>query len=201
MARNRKGASSLAKLTRRVATRKRNNPAPKSNPGLLEDTWNLVLPGFVAYAGTRTAGRIAYKLTRKRSPKLAKHIGAVTPALVAGLTWVAVHKIDRLDKYHHGAVIGSCIAAAQSLLQTYVPQYSWILNDYHMDDMLPGAAPGKLTAPGPAAQAAPSSTPSSVADYDHQNDPDLADLIGPEVIDGDLDVDIMSGNFGGGLAN
>jgi hypothetical protein len=201
MARNRKGASALAKLTRNVASRKRSNPAPKKNPGILEDTWDLVLPGFATYAATRLAGRVAYKMAVKRSPKLAKHVGALTPSLVAGLTWFAVHKIDRLDKYHHGAVIGSCIAAAQSLIQTYVPQVGWLLNDYHMNDMLPGHVPAQMTAPGPKAAAKSTSSPTAVSDYSVKEDPELADLLGPEIIDGDLDIDIMSGNFGGGLAN
>lgn len=204
MARKRKGASSLAKLTRRVASRKRakrNNPAPKSNPGLLEDTWNLVLPGLVAYGGTRLAGRIAYKVARKKSPMLAKHVGALAPVGVAALTWFAVHKVDRLNKYHNGAVIGTFIAAAQAIMQTYMPQYSWILNDYHLDDVLPLAAQTQ-TAQGPGQQvAAAASTPASVADF-AASDPELAELLGPEVIDGDLETDGLSGGiFSGGLAN
>ncbi len=157
MPRRNKGASSLAKLTRSVAKRKRRkakpraNPGPRRNPALTTDLWEFIVPGLVSYAAVRIAGRIAYKIGRKKSVAWAKHLGAIVPAVVAAGGYLAVHTVPSARKYHAGVVIGATIGAVQSLAQAYIPQWSWILNDYHLDDVLPAAQPpAQQPALGPA---------------------------------------------------
>jgi hypothetical protein len=159
--------SSLATITKRVATRKRaakknppkrKSPAKKSaalveNPPIFEDITDIILPGVGSYATSRIVGRIAYKVARKKSPKLAKHAGAIAPAAFVIAIWFLVHKVKRLEKYHGPALIGSSIGAIQALLQTYLPSYGWILNDYHLDDVLPQAGNAQqVAAAQPAGQ-------------------------------------------------
>jgi hypothetical protein len=151
--------SSLATITKRVATRKRaakkksppkrKAPAKKNdslieNPPILEDITDFVLPGIGSYAASRIVGRVAYTVAKKKSPKLAKHAGAVAPAALLLALWFLMHKVKRLDKYHGPALIGASIGAIQALLQTYLPSYGWILNDYHLDDVLPKAGKAQV---------------------------------------------------------
>ena len=158
--------SSLATITKRVATRKRaakknppkrkapakKNPAPVANPPIFEDISEVILPGVGSYAASRIVGRVAYKVARKKSPAFAKHAGAVAPAAFLVALWFLVHKVKRLEKYHGPALIGASIGAIQSLLQTYLPAYGWILNDYHLDDVLPQADKQQVAAPQSAGQ-------------------------------------------------
>jgi hypothetical protein len=159
--------SSLATITKRVATRKRatkkKNPAKTKapakktslveNPPILEDITDIILPGIGSYAASRIVGRVAYTVAKKKSPTFGKHAGAVAPAAFLIALWFLVHKVKRLEKYHGPALIGASIGAIQALLQTYLPSYGWILNDYHLDDVLPKAAKDQqLAAPQSAGQ-------------------------------------------------
>ena len=160
--------SSLATITKRVATRKRatkkkNPPARKApakktnalveNPPILEDITDIILPGIGSYAASRIVGRVAYTVAKKKSPTFGKHAGAVAPAAFLLALWFLVHKVKRLEKYHGPALIGASIGAIQALLQTYLPSYGWILNDYHLDDVLPQASKDQqLAAPQSAGQ-------------------------------------------------
>jgi hypothetical protein len=158
--------SSLATITKRVATRKRatkkknppkrktpakKNPAQVANPPIFEDITEIILPGVGSYAASRIVGRVAYKVARKKSPTFAKHAGAVAPAAFVIALWFLVHKVKRFEKYHGPALIGASIGAIQALLRTYLPAYGWILNDYHLDDVLPQGAKQAAAAPAPTA--------------------------------------------------
>ena len=157
--------SNAAKLTRKVASRKRkkrSNAALIKNPPIGQDLWEQVVPGIATYAGLRISGRIAYKVAKRKSAKMAKHAGALTPLLLAGAGYFAVHKIDKLKPYHDAFVVAAAIAVVQSLMQTYVPQWGWILNDYHLDDVLPMARGSH----GPAVAAAPPRQASDLEGYE-----------------------------------
>ena len=200
MPRKRKQTSTLAKkLTKTVAARKKKKKAaatkkkaaprsnPRENPPIWTDAWEIVVPGVAAYTGTRLAGRIAYSLARKKSPNLAKHVGPLVSLAVAAAGWFLVHKIDSLKKYHTPVVVGASIAAVQGILQTYIPQYGWILNDYHMNDALPAnAAPAAL----PENQAPPLPEPTS-------DDSSLDSFLE----EGESMDDLYGGNFAGGWTN
>jgi hypothetical protein len=133
--------SNVARLTRSVAKRKKRAKAATSNPGaigsIVDDVTTVILPGVAAYALGRLSGRIAYRLARKRSLKLARHAGALVPSATALIAYVATAKVDKAQDYQMPVMVGTGIAAAQSFAQAYFPQWSWILNDYHMDDVLP----------------------------------------------------------------
>jgi hypothetical protein len=180
MPRKQRKRSSLANFTR---TRKQRNSAPAAakpksnaalvgNPPFWQDAVDVIAPGAIAYAGTRLVGRIAFKLAKKKSLTTAKHVGPWSSVAAAAAAWYAVHKIPSLEKYHTPVVVGATIAALQGLLQTYLPQYGWILNDYHLDDPLPGASQAAFVPGANGQPSAPSSTPESTPDDD-----DLADVL------------------------
>jgi hypothetical protein len=203
-------ASSLATITKRVATRKRaakknppkrKAPAKKNpaalveNPPIFEDLTEVILPGIGSYAASRIVGRVAYKVARKKSPTFAKHAGAIAPAAFVIALWFLVHKVKRLEKYHGPALIGASIGAIQALLQTYLPTYGWILNDYHLDDVLPQA--GKQQA-----VASPQSTGQIQIGDDDEEYGSLSDGDddGDDAILSELGYDDMySGSLSGGL--
>lgn len=186
--------SSFKRLGKSVASRKRR---ARKNPGGsktkswladlgLDEAYTLVLPGLAGYTGARVAGRIGYQIARRKSVGLAKHVGPWTSVAVALATFWATGKFTQLKPYREGAVIGASIAAVQGLLQTYVPQWSWILNDYHLNDALPQApaankgatpepkvryiSPGEIPGHGPA--------DAGGGDVDIDGDDDYADIPG-----------------------
>lgn len=204
MARTKRKPSTLSTITRAVAARKRKskkkkNPAPKKNatlvgnPAFWQDSYELILPGVVAYGGTRIAGRIAYRLARKKSPKLAKHVGPWTSVAVAGLAWYAVHKWETFAKYYTPVVVGATIAAIQGLVQTYLPQWGWVLNDYHMDDVLPSAPRAPEQVPGEQREEQELQEPAGGT----ADEMELDGLLD----EGESVENLYTGNFSGGLNN
>jgi hypothetical protein len=199
--------SSLATITKRVATRKRaakknppkrkapvkKNPADDGGHQIIEDLTDIVLPGVGSYAASRIIGRVAYKVARKKSPRVAKHAGAVAPAAFVIALWFLLRRVKRLEQYHGPALLGASIGAVQALLQTYLPKYGWILNDYHLDDVLPqnakqqqveaAADPGQIEVGGED-------------DYTSLPDGDSDDDILAELGFGD---EMYSGSLSGGL--
>jgi hypothetical protein len=146
--------SKSSRLTKKVAGRKKRKSRPiKKNPAstglaasssnFLSQTWselaNVAVPGVIAYGLGRTAGRIGYKLGKRKSLAVAKHTGPLASVAFAVGSSVAVSKIQYLSKWDMPIVTGAWIAALQSVVQTYMPMYGWILNDWHMDDVLPMA--------------------------------------------------------------
>lgn len=145
-----------ARRRARVARVRARRANPASNPPLGADLMNVVLPGAVAYAGTRVLARIVYSVTAKRWPKFAKHAHALAGVVAAGGAWFGAHRIQRIAHYHDGIVTGAAIAAAQGIAQAYLPaKYRWLLADPQATT--PALTAGQirtLTAPAPR-QAAP----------------------------------------------
>jgi hypothetical protein len=48
---------------------------------------------------------------------------------IAAAAWLLAHRIPKIAKFHTPIIIGSSIAAVQSLVQTYLPQYGWLVGD------------------------------------------------------------------------
>lgn len=115
------------------------------NPPVGRDITHVLLPGFGAYAVTRFLSRVVYSMVQKRSPKLGKHAGALAALAGFGGAWFFAHKIKKIEDYHDGIIIGSGIAALQTIVRTYTPKYGWIVSDYK---------PGDVDAPPKAAQIA-----------------------------------------------
>jgi len=133
-----------------VAFRRRNKkPAPRpqssKNPPLGQDFKDLVVPAFVTYAGVRLTTRIVHNLTAKRFPRLSRHLAALSSVAAFAGAYTLVHRFEKTKKYHDGAVVGSAIAAGQTVIQTYVPRYGWMMAD--LDPPKPAVA-----APAPTQQ-------------------------------------------------
>jgi hypothetical protein len=139
----------IAKFQRRH----RKNPGePKSNPPVMTDIVEYIVPTFAAFALDRFVTRIAAVQIAKRWPKYARHAGAIASIGTFGAAWFGAHRVKYLEKYHNQIVIGTGIAAAQSLIQIYLPQLGWMVSDCSPD--LP-AAKATAAANAMAASTAP----------------------------------------------
>lgn len=86
----------------------------------------LVGPGVAGYGISRLLSRVVKNETGKRWPRLSKHATAGTSLLTVLLAYALTQKIKRLNKYQAGALVGTGIAAIQTLVQTYMPGLAWI---------------------------------------------------------------------------
>lgn len=202
--------SKSSRLTKKVAGRKKRKSRPiRKNPestglvanssNFLSQTWseiaNAAVPGLVAYGLGCAAGRIGYKLGKRKSVGFAKHAGPLSSVAFAVGASYAAKKIDYLARWDLSITVGAWIAALKSIAQTYIPQYGWIFNDWHMDDVLPMAQPDD-PAQLPAARKVSRATTSNIADeLPAGDDDDFADI--PGLNDSGMNVGI----FGGGLSN
>ena len=108
---------------------KRNPGEPKSNPPLFTDLAEFVVPGFGGFAAARFLTRMATTQVAKYKPELGKHAGAVAAVGAFLAAWFLAHKVKFLAKHHTPIVVGSAIAALQSLIQLYIPQLGWLIAD------------------------------------------------------------------------
>ena len=133
---------------RRVAVKQ---PVAKSaitrrNPPVPQDFINTLLPGFGAYATTRLISRIVWVIANKRLPRVAKHASAASTILTFVGVWLLGHRVKRLARYHDPLIIGSGIAALQTMARTYIPRYGWIVSDVRQEDMRLPAPPEPMPA-------------------------------------------------------
>lgn len=153
-----------------VSYRRRNKsksrvPKLPANPPLGDDFMNLIAPAFVAYAGTRFLARIVHSLASKRFPRAGKHIAALSSVAAFAGSWTLIHRFEKTSKYHDGAVIGSAIAAGQTILQTYIPKYGWMVGD--LESAKPATpAPAQVNAPQSAGALPPPSGDEHGDDFD-----------------------------------
>lgn len=126
---------------------------PKHNPPLLTDVAEYLIPGFAAFALDRVLARFIALQIEKRAPKYAKHAGAIAAAGAFAVAWWGAHKVKFLEKYHHPIVIGTGLAALQSLIQLYAPKLGAFISD-----PIPA-----LTAPKATAKPLLASAPTPVA--------------------------------------
>lgn len=121
----------MARIHRRYRkkSKKKNPPAPKKNPTALVDIAEFVGPGFAAFAVTRFGTRVIATQVAKRKPSLGKHAGALASVGSFLAAWLLAHRSKHLHKYHTPIVVGSAIAAIQSLIQLYIPRLGWMVAD------------------------------------------------------------------------
>lgn len=123
----------MSKIVKFKSKRKRANPARdidlRSNPPLGVDIVEYIGPGFAAFAATRLLTRIAAVQIAKRYPRWGRHAGAIASVGAFGAAWFGAHRVKYLEKYHHPIVVGSGIAAIQSLMQLYLPALGWMVSD------------------------------------------------------------------------
>lgn len=119
----------------------------KANPPLFTDLVEFVVPGFGGFAATRFVTRVAMQQVAQRAPSWGKHAGAVASVGSFLAAWFLAHKWKWLEKWHTPIVVGSAIAAGQSLLQIYAPNLlGWIVSDA-TPEIAAVAAQGVISAP------------------------------------------------------
>lgn len=121
--------SAAISYKRRVKRTAPASPVTK-NPPLAQDLTHQILPGFAAYATTRFTARVVATAVANRWPKAAKHAGPAAALASAAAAYFGAHRVERLVPYHDAIVVGSAIAAAQTIVRTYVAKYGWMIADY-----------------------------------------------------------------------
>lgn len=109
--------------------RKRKISKPAANPPIAQDFTEEIVPAFVAYAGTRFLSNIVYSIASKKFPKGGKHIAVLSSGAAFLGAWTLIHRFESTMKYHGPAVVGSAIAAGQTVVQAYLPKYGWMMGD------------------------------------------------------------------------
>jgi hypothetical protein len=138
----------MSKLVKFRRNRKADSYGAVSNPPIGVDLVQYIAPGFAAFAATRFATRVAATQIAKRYPKAAKHAGAIASLGSFAAAWFGAHRVKMLEKYHHPIVVGSGLAAIQSLVQLYLPMLGWIVSDATPE--ISGAAQKSLSSPSVA---------------------------------------------------
>lgn len=95
----------------------------------MSEIGEFVLPGFGAFAATRFLTRTATTQIESRKPTWGKHAGALASVGSFLAAWLLAHRVKWLAKYQTPLVVGSALAALQSLIQLYVPQLGWVVSD------------------------------------------------------------------------
>lgn len=117
---------------RRLARRYRKNPDSGSITASampMGELWGWVGPGFGAFAAARFVTYLATTFLEKKKPSWGKHGGAGAALGTFLAAWLLAHRVKWLKSFAEPIVIGAGIAAAQSLVQLYVPKVGWMVGD------------------------------------------------------------------------
>ncbi len=129
----------------RKSRRTASGSEPRRNPsGGLGELAEFLVPGFGSFAASRFLSRVAAVQVGRRKPSWGKHVGALTSLLLVGGAYYGAPRVQKLSKYEMPLLVGSSIAAIQTLIQTYIPKLGWMLSD---------ASPQLLAERSPAASA------------------------------------------------
>lgn len=107
----------------------KDKPRYKHNPPLFTDIVEFVGPGFASFAATRFLTGVVTSQISQRAPSWGKHAGAVASVGSFMSLWLFGHKVEWLERWHTPIVVGSAIAALQSLIQLYIPSMGWLVSD------------------------------------------------------------------------
>lgn len=121
-----------SRLHKRYKRRYRRNPdggGTRANPPLFQEVAEFIGPGFAGFAATRLLTRVAATQIAKRAPKLGKHAGAAASVGSFLAAYFLAHRWKWLAKYQMPIVVGSGLAALQSLIQLYVPKLGLLVAD------------------------------------------------------------------------
>lgn len=126
-----------SKVAAKIRKRRKRRRNPESEPlvpvpadaGAATELAYTVGAGFAGYAATKFLTRIAHQQALKRWPQHAKHIAAGASVVSAGGVWAASRYWDKIAEHHEAMVLGAGIGAVQTLVQTYLPAYGWIVGD------------------------------------------------------------------------
>lgn len=95
---------------------------------MMTDLVEFIGPGFASFAVTRFATRLAAQQLGARKPSWGKHAGALVSAGAFLSAWFLAHRWKWLERWHTPIVVGSAIAAIQSIVQLYIPRVGWMLD-------------------------------------------------------------------------
>ena len=151
--------------------RARRNPDSGSSVAIMMvDLASQAVPVVVTFAGSHVLAHVVGdRLLGGRS--WSKHLKVLT-ALTAVAGAYFAGRTKPLEKYQTGMVIGTTLAALQTILQAYLPQFSWILGGSPAFAF----APPKLALPQQQKPRAPGDDEDE--DYGDQPSDDLSDLQG-----------------------
>lgn len=122
-------------------------------------------PAIAAFAATRLLTRIAAVQISKRFPRAAPHAGALASIGTFAAAVIAGHKLPYVRDYQEPVIIGSGVAAAQSLIQIYIPKLGWVVSDASPDI----AATQKRKAVAAQQQQVQRQIPKQTADPDYED--------------------------------
>jgi hypothetical protein len=151
---------------------------PKTNPPPMTDLVEFIIPGFGGYAATKLLHRVVNIQLSKKYPRSGKHVAAASTIGSFLAAWFLLHRIEKLAKYHTPAVVGAAIASLQTLIQTYLPKYGWIVSDVQPEfSPFTGAPSARMSQNVPVERLYPGG-PEIVDDDDEGSsvEDDLADL-------------------------
>lgn len=117
---------------RRLARRYRKNPDSGSITASampMGELWGWIGPGFASFAAARFVTYLTTTFLEKKKPAWGKHGGAGAAIGTFLAAWLLAHRVKWLKAFAEPIVIGSGIAAAQSLVQLYVPKLGWMVGD------------------------------------------------------------------------
>jgi hypothetical protein len=122
---------------------------PRSNPSSIDwaDLGITVGYGFGGFALSRFATRVTSVQVAKRWPSAAKHAG-VAAGLVTFLAALFFAKKSRHTAAQAETLqIGTGVALAQTVIQTYFPKLGWVVADCTNDQVAQAAAAQQVAAP------------------------------------------------------
>ena len=142
------------RLHRRYKRNRSEGGTPRSNPPMAMELVEYIGPGFAGFAATRVLTRLATVQISKRKPSWGKHAGVLASLAAFGAAWWGAHRVKFLGKYAMPITVGAGIAAAQSILQLWLPKIGWVVSDAspelaaaHNDMMMPaGPTVDQITA-------------------------------------------------------
>jgi len=147
----------VKRYRRRRARGSSSKSAPRSNPtGAIGEVAEFVVPGFGGFAATRLLTRGVATQVEQRWAGWGKHAGAIASIASFAAAFFFAHRWKAIEKWSMPITVGAGIAAAQSLIQLYVPQLGWVVSD----------ATPELAATSSATTTAPAATSNSEDDFD-----------------------------------
>lgn len=172
--------------------------APKSE---LKELGEFALAGFAGYAGGRLISRVTYVQASKKWPKAARHLSVGSGLVSVAGAYYLLGKVKKAEPYVVPIAVGAAIAALQTVVQTYVPKFGWIVSDYQP---LVGSASTGAQAAAQLDTRMPA-TPVEVSDDDDDDDtisldpmaPSLGSLAGPTMRDPGEKFSVMAGDDDG----
>ncbi len=105
-------------------SRAKSNPAGGATAVLMD-----VGAGFGAFAATRFLTRMATMATASKKPTLARHAGALASLAAFAAAYFGASRIKALAKYETPILLGTAVAALQTVVQTYIPMLAWLVSD------------------------------------------------------------------------